>query len=303
MEELAKLVHVHSTFMLTFSVLNLMFSFVAILGNLLAIRALWKASSIPVNLKKLLLSLAFSDLAVGLFAQIMFGVIIAVMLKMADNRNLSFDILCPTILAVFYFLSHLLSGASFLGVITIAVDRLFAISLHLRYQELVTSKRVVITLVSLWLTMAAAASAFILLPKGNDMVVAIIELVGLSLTTVAYIRIYKVVKYHQNQIQDQLQLQNIQATRLPREKKSALNAVCVYIVFLACYLPLFCTLMLLSTNSSGNISILAADHAALFLVFLNSSLNPLIYCWRYREMREIVKSMVMKIFRINETAT
>ena len=48
--------------------LNFVFSPVATLGNALGIRALWKASSLLANLRKLLLSLAFSDLAVGLFA-------------------------------------------------------------------------------------------------------------------------------------------------------------------------------------------------------------------------------------------
>ena len=289
--------------MLSFSVLNLLFSFVAILGNLLAIRALWKASSIPVNFKNLLLSLAFSDLAVGLSAQLMFGVIIAMMLKMAGNGSYTFDLFCPTILGVFHFLSLLLSGASFLGVIAIAVDRNLAISLHLRYQELVTPKRVVAALVCLWLTSAVGATVFISLPAGNRMVTASTEVVGLLSASAAYIRIYQVVKYHQNQIQTQLQLQNVQAMGLLREKKSAFNALFVYLVFLVCYLPLLCTVMLLLTDSLGNISLLVADHAAVFLVFLNSSLNPLVYCWRYREIREIVKSTVKKIFRINETGT
>ena len=223
--------------MLTFCVLNLLFSFVAILGNLLAIRALWKASSIPANFKNLLLSLAFSDLAVGLCSQLLFGAIIAMLLKMATNGNQN-DFFCPVVLNVSYFFIFLLSCASFLGVIAIAVDSLLAISLHLRYQELVTSKSVVIALVCLWLTSAAAASVFIVLPKGNEIVVSIIELVGLLLTSMAYIRIYKVARHYQNQIQSQLQLQHVQAMGLIREKKSAFNALFVYFVFLACNLPL-----------------------------------------------------------------
>ena len=116
-------------------------------GNLLVIRALWKALSIPANLKKLLLNLAFSDFAVGLFLQPMFAVIIAVMLNMAANANYNFDFFCPTILSVGYFAFFLLGAALFLNITAIAVDRLLAIFLHLRYQELVTSKRVVIALV------------------------------------------------------------------------------------------------------------------------------------------------------------
>ena len=85
LEEFAQLVRFKETLMLTLCVLNLFFSLVATLGNLLVIRALWKASSIPATIRKLFLSLAFSDLAVGSFAQLMRGVIVAVMLRIAEN--------------------------------------------------------------------------------------------------------------------------------------------------------------------------------------------------------------------------
>ena len=292
--------------MLTFAVLNLVFSFMAILGNLLVIRAPWKASSIPVNFKKLLLSLAFSDLAVGLLSQPMFGVIIVVMLKMvaAANGNDNPDFFCPTVLNVSYFFLFLLPCALLLGVTAIAVDRLLVISLHLRYQELVTSKRVVIALMCSWLTSAAAASIFISLPAWNRMVIVSFELVELLSASVAYIHIYRVAIYHQNHIQSQLsQLQNVQPTELLREKKSDFNALFVYFVLASDgYLQLLCFQMLLLTNTFGNhISLLVAHYTTVFFVFLNSSLNPLAYCWRYREVREIAKSTVTKVFRFNET--
>ena len=43
--------------------------------------------------------------------------------------------------------------ASFLGVVApaVSVDRFLAIHLHLRYQELVTHKRVVAVVISIWL--------------------------------------------------------------------------------------------------------------------------------------------------------
>ena len=122
----------------------------AVLGNLLVVRALWKALSIPDTVKKLFLSLAFSDLVVGIFSQPMFGVIIAVMLKIASTGDYNFASFCPNIVTVCYFFVTFLSCASFLNITAIAVDRLLAISLHLRYQELATSKRVLIVLVSVY---------------------------------------------------------------------------------------------------------------------------------------------------------
>ena len=41
--------------------------------------------------------------------------------------------------------------ASFFGVVAVSVDRFLAIHLHLRYQELVTHKRVVAVVITIWL--------------------------------------------------------------------------------------------------------------------------------------------------------
>ena len=291
LEELTQLVQRHRIFTTTFCALHMISSLISILENLFVIRALWKASSIPGNMKKLFLNLAFSDIAVALFGQLMLAVIIAVMLKMEETENYNF--LCPTVVTVNRFFLFLLACASFLNVTAIAVDRLLAVSIHLRYQEFVTSKRVFITLVSLWLTSGVGAFLYILFPDNSNMIVVIIELVGILLTTVAYIRMYKVVRYHQNRIQCQLQLQN---TQILQEKKSPFNSLFVYVVFLACYLPRLCSAVLLITNSL-RISFLVGEHVTFFLIFLNSSLNPVVYSWRYREIRETVKRTLKTIFR------
>ena len=300
LEDLTHLVIDYKTLVSTICVLNFILSPVTILGNLLVIRSLLKASSIPANVKKLLLSLAFSDFSFGLFVQLMYGSFTVKVLRMAASGNYNFTLLCPTILTVCYFLMYFLICASFLNITVVAVDRLLAVSLHLRYQELVTSKRLVITLVSLWVTSGVTASIFVSGVHASGEVTATLACVGLFLTTVANIRIYKVVRYHQNHIQSQFQQANGQAMNIHREKKSALNAVIVYVVFIACYFPSFCALVVHETRSSSSTTTsttMAAKSATGFVVFLNSSLNPLIYCWRFREIRQLVKSTVKNIFR------
>ena len=294
---LEQLAQVHGTAVSSLSVLNFVFSPVATFGNILVIRALWKASSMPANIKKFFLSLAVSDLAVGLFAHLM----LAVVLRMAADGGHNFDLRCPTILTVCYFSLFLLAYASFLNVTAIAVDRLLAITLHLRYRELVTSKRVILALVSVWLTSSGSASLFVSLNTHNALMVAVIvKFVGILLTTVAYVRIYRAVRHHQNQIHSQFQQQNAQAMELFREKKSAFNTVYFYVIFVACYFPKFCSTILLITDHA-QITFLLAYYLTFFFVLLNSSLNPVVYCWRYREIRQIMKSTVKKIFRITDS--
>ena len=288
----------HRRFSLGFCVLNFGFSLVATLGNLLVIRALMKTSTIPATVKKLFLSLAFSDLAVGLLPQLMTAIISAVMLKMASSGD-DLAFFCPTVLIVLSYFQYLLAATSFLNVIVIAFDRLLAVSLHLRYQELVTPIRFTIVLVSLWLTSCVAAFLYIFFPKGIEMATAVISVIGYILTTVAYVRIYKVVKYHQNQIYSQNQLQNAQTREAHKQRKSAYSSLFVSVVFLACYLPFLPSTMLYTTNTTES-SFLVALSASIFLIFLNSSLNPIVYCWRYREIRRIVKNTVKKIIRMTE---
>ena len=97
--------------------------------NILSIHAIRKTSSLPKPLKTLLLSLAVSDLGVGLLAQPLF---IARMVNPTYSTRTALSII-----------TLLFGSASFFTVVAISVDRFLAIQLHLRYQELVTQKRVV----------------------------------------------------------------------------------------------------------------------------------------------------------------
>ena len=105
--------------------------------------------------------------------------------------------------------------------------RLFAVSHHLRYQELVTPRRITIVLVSVWIISCVLAFLFIFFQKEIGMVAAVISLTGYILTIVVYVRIYKVVKYHQNQIYSQNQLQNAQTREANKQRKSAYNSLFV----------------------------------------------------------------------------
>ena len=296
---LSDLVQCHSAFMLgCCCIFNLVFSVVAVLGNLLVIHALWKSSSIPATVKKLFLSLALSDLAVGMLPQLMLGIIIAVMLSKTSNGDSNFASFCPVIVTACYFFAFSLCCASFFTIAAIALDRLLAILLHLRYHELVTSKRINMVLIMLWLTSGVTASISILFPVANK-IITTFQVILLLLTTVAYIRIYKVVRYHRIQIQSQLQLQNFEVEDLRRQKKSAWNALIVYVTFLFCYLPFFVSVLILLIYGE-KMSPLIANYATLFVIFLNSSLNPLLYCWRYREIRNIVRSSLKKVIHVKE---
>ena len=297
LEEYHVLLYRHRPVLLAFCVLNLGFAVLTTVENVLVIHALRSSSTLPGNLKKMFLSLAFSDFAVGLLGQSMLGIITAIMLKTTANGNYDLDFLCPTLITVCYSVIYFLTCVSFFTIIAIAVDRLLVIFLHLRYHELVTSKRVIFTFASLWMACGVATFIFTQLPNHQIIFVAVIEICGLLVATTAYIYIYRVIRslttvhpQREHQPRDHVQNRN-------RERKSASSAFLVYIVFLACFLPNFCCIMLLTSNRS-KVSFILANHISGFLVLLNSSLNPLIYCWRYQEIRQIVKNSLKKLLFI-----
>ena len=295
LEELVVVIRSKPMTYLSICVLNAVFCFVATLGNLLVIRALWNASSVAFTLKKMFLSLAFCDLVVGLFSQPTLAALYGVTVHKAASGNFDFDDYCPVIITFAMAPTFFFTAVSFSLIAAIALDRLFAVSIHLRYQELFTEKRVNIGLVVLWLSNVLTTFFFMELPSHNELLAVIFQTIGLILITIAYFRIFQVVRYHQNQIHDQNKIQNGQAMQAARVKKSALNAFYVYIVSLVCFMPSALAGILLVVDNS-RLSTLVAYNATSFLVLLNSSLNPLVYCWRYREIRKIVKNTVKKMF-------
>ena len=88
--------------------------------------------------------------------------------------------------------------------------RFLAVRLHLRYQELVTHKRVIVAVISIWLFSALTSSDLFWAPL---VITAVIRLVIMTvcfiLVVIFYWRIYIVLKRHKIQIEG-LQIQEVQ---------------------------------------------------------------------------------------------
>ena len=134
----------HTPTLVANCVLNGFLSYTAIVLNIITIQALRKTSSLPKTLKTLLLSLSISDLGVGLLVQPLYVAFLAMeMTKNSKNTD--------NIIAAYWAIPNsLFVFPSFFGVFAITVDRFLAIHLNLRYQELVTQKRVVTVVISFW---------------------------------------------------------------------------------------------------------------------------------------------------------
>ena len=272
-------------------VFNAFLAVTAVILNGITILALRNTSSLPKPLKTLLLSLAVSDLGVGLLGEPFYSGLLAKWLQRDDST-----VAAST---AFLFSLYLFSAASFSGVMGLSGDRFLALHLHLRYQEFVTYKRVVAVVISIWV-FSALFSLFCLRVSTDisQAVVPIIGVVCLIFSAVLYCKIYLVVRLHRNQIQA-LQVhqtgQNDEMANTARLRKSAMGAFYVYFVFLLCNFPQFCIFAVVEI-SGLNTGVKVFFIFSTTLLFLNSSLNPVIYCWKIRQIRRAVLEVLKNIF-------
>ena len=274
-------------------VFNAFFSFTAITLNIVTIIALRKPLTIPRALKILLLSLAVSDLGVGLLVQPLYITRLVMMIK-ENTQTLYFEITLNS----FYVTAYSLASASFLSVVALAADRFLALHLHLRYQELVTHKRVVAVVISIWILSAIPMLLSIWIPNAVGIILVPVESVCYLTTAFFYFKIYLAVRHHSNQIhvlQAQLAQNNEgDMANAARERKAAVGTFYVYLVFLICYLPKTCS-WIIHRSAGPSTMLFQFGLYTNTLMYLNSSLNPLVYSWKMRHVRHAIMEILRNI--------
>ena len=260
-------------------------SVTAVAFNAVAILALRRTLALPKNFKLLLLSMAVSDVGVGLLVQPLY---VAAIVSSLNHH----------IITSYFMVTNFLCAASLFGVIALATDRFLAIHLHLRYHEFVTYNRVVFVVILIWMSSAIIGLLFLWDPSVSFTFVPIITIVGLVIIIIFYLKIYLAVKYHTEQI-TAMQASDGGDEEIQRnakkQKKVAVTIFCIYLMFLVCYLPN----IILICIKLADLKFTTSQYLTAFsdlLVFLNSSLNPLIYCWKMKHLRQTVKNILVNIF-------
>ena len=259
--------------------------------NVITIQALRKTPSLSRTLKTLLLNLSISDLGVGLLVQPLY-VASLVMENEQNTNNIAFYV----VRKAHIIQRQVFVSASFLSVFVLTVDRFLAIHLHLRYQELVTHKRVVAVVVSTWV-FRASITFLRQFYSTTGSLPAIIVVVCIITTGLLYCKIYAAVRHHTNQIhvlQVQQVAQNGEMPNAARQRKMAVATFYVYVVYLVCYLPVAC--IVFAKTNGETVLLSRLEYFTWTLAYLNSSLNPLIYCWKMRHIRQTVMVILRNIF-------
>ena len=264
-------------YVIAFCTVNVIFCITASFGNIAILLTLWRTPSLHSAANILLASLAVSDLFVGLLIEPFY---ITLVLTNPPSHS-------PTLI-VFEFLNILLCGASFTTTAAIGIDRLLAIQLHLRYKAVVTPLRVTWAVIAIWIISGILSCTRLWTTTRFYLTLSSITFASLAVSFVVYLKIYLIVRRHRLQIAHQQQQQQPQQQRLSEEnifrkiRKSAVNTFLVCILLICCYMPHSILLM----NNVFQPNILGITF---MILLLNSSLNPMLFCWRIREIGTAMK--------------
>ena len=116
----------------------------------------------------------------------------------------------------------------------------------------------------------------------------------LIISVASYTKIFCVLSHHQAQVQGFIQQQQNQpnAINMARYKKAVYSALWVQLVLVSCYVPIGVSGIVIASSNTYSSNLIVTWGVALVLVYFNSALNPVLYCWRISEMRQAVKQTI-----------
>ena len=283
-------------FLYSLSVANILLAITAFLENAVILVALQRKNSLHPPSKLMFQCLAITDLCVGLIAQPLF------VIQFVSATHCKFQ-LCFTVLSINDVVGSCLSGVSLLTLAAISVDRLLALSLGMKYKKTITLKRRRLVMTSIWIFNISVNSLrrvwrYFLISRVTSAVIYF----SLVISAFCYLKIYFKLRHHKKNMQENGQQGRPmneeflnRPSNIARYRKTVSTAFCVQLTMVICYLPYGIVVAMVRHSPSLNIAV----RLAITLVFLNSSLNPILYCWKIRGVKLAVKDIIKQLCSIN----
>ena len=271
-------------------ILNLLFGVVTFVANTTILLAIKKTRDLHTPSFVLLGSLAASDLLVGLVCQPLF-----LAFKVAElERNLNAYCWLRLLQSRTAWTT---SGVSLVTVAAVSVDRLLALTLHLRYHTLVTVPRVLQITFLFWILSIILnvvltfwmTNVWLFMP----MVIFVLAFIAI---TISILKIFQTVLRHQRQINDQnaaVSHLETDTVNVQKCRKSAVTVLYVFGLFVICYVPYIAT-SIIEVLLGYTTKVLIAYDLCETAIYINSFLNPIVYCLRVTKMRRAVKNILQR---------
>ena len=277
--------------------LNAFSSITACIGNVLILVALYKVTSISPLTKILFVSLAVTDLLTGLILQPLL-VVHAIITSVIISTNLSY--FSEQVNSV---LGFILTTLSILTSTAISVDRLLALVLGLVYRNVVTLRRVRVIVICIWLLSCMLGGWRCTTVAADLAKLVFLVVVGLCFITsiASYIKIYSLLYRHRRQVHGHFKRAQQQSNRTAqlneaRFKKTVSSIAWIQFTLILLFIPCIVVAILwINKIIPSGIPGAILFRVSFSVFYLNSSLNPILYVWKIREVKKIVKADLMKL--------
>lgn len=266
-------------------VLNVPLIVVCIISNVLVLAAIRRTPSLRSEPSTVFLaSLAVSDLIIGLVVQ---PVVITECVHPGNTVISHARTILPTLFGVI----------SLSTMAIVSVDGFFALHYHLRYADIITFRRALFTSASVWIVLFLLTGISFWKLSIYFLTSAVIILICILISIFSYANIYRIVCHHHSQISGQqhavTNVHSEQNRNMAKAKRNIKNTFIFHILRILGYSPVLIYMVILATSSEPSKEWILAET----LAYLNSAINPFLFCWRIRELRESVFKMMKKILR------
>ena len=279
---------------ISFSIAIIILSPIALAGNALVLAAIWRNPSLRNPPYILLCGLAFTDVCTGLITQPSY-----VAAEMMCLRELQES---QDRLSFLRFAKVVSAGCgTYFSSMTVLLITLMSIErwLFMSRRSLVTKLNAYLILtIVLMLPVPFTALRTLQVLHGthefalNTLTFSVLLLCLLS-TIVAYFKVIRIINRHQRQIKASSTSQNYvqQAINSAKYKKSVLTILLIVVLFYISYLP-FLVFVGLDVSHESHSKIALAYSFSMIFMFLSSALNPLLYFWRMKDIRNEIRHLL-----------
>ena len=251
-------------------------------------------SAIYPPTKLLFRCLAVTDLCVGLITQPLF---VTFIFALFSRKTITWN--------AFYYVfeginvsSIILCGMSILTSTAISMDRLLALLLGLGYRHVVTLRRTRAVIVCFFVISVSGGAMYTWNYNISWIVVNVFGLLSLIVSILSYTKIHLKLRQHQAQVQGHAHQGQPNRGGIPlniaRYKKTVSSIAWVQLALAACYFPFLIASIHRNIMTTGG-KLYMVWLAAITLVYLNSSLNPILYCWKIKGVRNAAKDTIRQL--------
>ena len=283
---------------------------IATIGNIIVLVLAWKFRSLREPCYMCVISLAVTDLLVGLIVQPVHAVFRIISYLQMNNCPLRFT---------YVFGSYLVFNLTIFNVALISIDRCIAVTKPYLYPDIATKRNYSIVISLMWVCLIVTTLVQRIIPLYFTVFLqAVMIVVPFVIILICYSVIYLVVLGHRRRIIKQTssvlmrkhsvksKIANTSVVTYTDSKQLAVSplkqkknkrpntSVVIIIAVMICYTPQVILWIYRGIFGGKIVHFFLVDTWLDTIVFINSTMNPLIYCYRLPDFRAAFRRLFFK---------